>query len=249
VYPLLQLGPLNLSTGGLLLLLAAVAAFQLALRAADRRGGPALAEQVEAAALPVALGALLGGRLWYGLFNWDLYGPNPGLFLAPRIADLAWPGALLGGALACWLWARHRSDEPLALADAAALALPAAHAIASVGLLLSGEAFGQATNLPWGIPLFGAVRHPTQLYYALAALVSWALLARLGRSGLAPGLLFAAYLGLQGVALLLVEALRADPLLLPGGVRAGQVLGLSGMALALLAYRGAARNEPPFRVF
>jgi phosphatidylglycerol---prolipoprotein diacylglyceryl transferase len=243
VYPLLQLGPLNLSTGGLLLLLAAVAAFQLVVRAADRRGGSALVDRVEAAFLPVALGALLGGRLWYGLFNWDLYGPNPALFVAPRIADLAWPGALLGGALAGWLWARARSDEPLALADSAALALPAAHAIASVGLLLSGEAFGQATDLPWGVALFGAVRHPTQLYYALAALVSWTLLARLERSGLAPGLLFAAYLGLHGASLLLVEALRADPLLLPGGVRAGQVLGLGGVVLALLAYRGTTRGS------
>ena len=45
-----------------------------------------------------------------------------------------------------------------------------------LGLLLSGEAFGAPTSLPWGVPLFGAVRHPTQIYLALAALES--LLAR-----------------------------------------------------------------------
>jgi phosphatidylglycerol:prolipoprotein diacylglycerol transferase len=237
VYPLLQIGPLNLSTGGLLLLLAALAAFQLAVRIAERRGGAALAGRVEALFLPVVLGALVGGRLWYGLLNWDLYGPNPALFVAPRIAELAWPGALLGGMLVGWLRSRARLYGLGALADTAALALPPAHLIASIGLLLSGEAFGAATTLPWAIPLFGAMRHPTQLYYALAALATWAALLRLDRAEPPAGLTFTAYLGLQGAALLLVDALRADSLLLPAGVRAAQVLGLALLVAALLVCR------------
>jgi phosphatidylglycerol:prolipoprotein diacylglycerol transferase len=104
-------------------------------------------------------------------------------------------------------------------------------AIASVGLLLSGEAFGVPTILPWGVQLLGAVRHPTQIYLALAALGSLFVVWRLSRRQVPVGALWVSYLGLQGLTLLLIEALRADSLVLPGGIRAAQVFGL-----ALLLY-------------
>lgn len=247
MYPLIELGPLRLSSGGLLLLLAVLVAQWLLVRAARVRGGAALAEQAERCVYPALLGAVIGARLWYGVFNWSLYSQTPSLFVALRVGEFAWPGALLGGALVGALWCRWRRVDPFALADCAALALPPAQALASIGLLLSGEAFGVPTDLPWGIALFGATRHPTQLYLALAALLSLGVLWRVARHQPQRGTLTAAYLGLQGMTLLLVEALRADSLLLPAGVRAGQVFGLALVLLALLWMRGqsatAARRD------
>jgi phosphatidylglycerol:prolipoprotein diacylglycerol transferase len=112
--------------------------------------------------------------------------------------------------------------------------------LASVGQLLSGEAFGVPTNLPWGVPLFGAVRHPTQLYFALAGLSSLLILWRLSQRPLAVGALWVAYLGLLGLSSLLIEALRADSLVLPGGIRSAQVFGL---ALLLYALSWAQRHS------
>lgn len=241
MYPLLSLGPFNLSTGGLLLILAIIVGSALFERTARRQGGEELADQAARVTLPALAGALLGGRLWYGLLNWDLYGRTPELFVALRIADLAWPGALLGGMLAAWLWCRLRRFDTPRLADAAPFGLLAAHIIACIGLLLSGEAFGSATTLPWGIPLFGATRHPTQLYLAIAALVIWIVLRWLARRPLRAGTLFAAYLGLQGLTILLLEPLRADSLLLPLGVRAAQVAGLI-LLLASLGWLRAQRT-------
>jgi phosphatidylglycerol:prolipoprotein diacylglycerol transferase len=237
VYPLIELGPLRLSSGGLLLLLAVLLAQWLLVRAARVRGGATLADQAERCVYPALLGAVIGARLWYGAFNWSLYRQTPSLFVALRVGEFAWPGALLGGALAGVLWCRWRKVDLLELADCAALALPLAQALASIGLLLSGEAFGVLTDLPWGVSLFGATRHPTQLYLALAALLSAGVLWRVARHQPLRGTLTAAYLGLQGMTLLLVEALRADSLLLPAGVRAGQVFGLALVLLALLWMR------------
>jgi phosphatidylglycerol:prolipoprotein diacylglycerol transferase len=244
VYPLIELGPLRLSSGGLLLLLAVLVAQWLLVRAARVRGSAALAEQAERCVYPALLGAALGARLWYGIFSWSLYSQNPNLFVALRVGEFAWPGALLGGGLAGALWCRWRMADPVELADCAALALPPAQALASVGLLLSGEAFGLPTDLPWGLPLFGATRHPTQLYFALAALLSFGVLRRAARRRPRRGTLMAAYLGLQGLTLLLIEALRADSLLLPGGLRAGQVFGLALALLALLWMRRQALSAP-----
>lgn len=69
MYPLIELGPLRLSSGGLLLLLAVLVAQWLLVRAARIRGGAALAEQVERCVYPALLGAVIGARLWYGAFN------------------------------------------------------------------------------------------------------------------------------------------------------------------------------------
>jgi phosphatidylglycerol:prolipoprotein diacylglycerol transferase len=238
MYPLVRLGPFNLSSGGLLLVLALVLGSTLMERAARRRGGDTLAEQASSVFLPALAGAAVGGRLWYGLLNWDLYGPAPQLFLALRIADLAWPGALLGGLLAGWLWCRWHRFDTAGMADAAALALLPAQALASIGLLLSGEAFGVPTTLPWAVPLFGTTRHPTQLYLTLAALLGYAVLRWLDRRSPTPGTLFVAYLIAQGVTFLLLEPLRADSLLLPYGIRVAQLVGLGFVLAALLWLRG-----------
>lgn len=109
------------------------------------------------------------------------------MFLALRVSDFAWPGALLGGLLAGYVWCRRKGYDALKLADSAALTLPVVQAIASFGLLLSGEAFGVPTSLPWGVQLLGTVRHPTQIYLALAALGSLLLLWRLARRPLPVG--------------------------------------------------------------
>jgi len=240
MYPLVQIGPLRLNSGGLLLLLSIILGGWLIARVAHAHGGAPLARQADSCFYPVLIVAVIGARLWYGLFNLDLYGRSPGLFLALRVSDFAWPGALLGGLLAGYVWCRRNGFDALRLADSAALTLPAVQAIASVGLLLSGEAFGVSTSLPWGVPLFGAVRHPTQIYFALAALSSLLLLWRLSRRLLPLGALWVSYLGLQGLSSLLIEALRADSLVLPAGIRSAQLFGL---ALLLYSLSWAQRHS------
>jgi len=240
MYPLVQIGPLRLSSGGLLLLASIFVGGFFIVRVAQSRGGAQLAQQADHCFYPVLIGAALGARLWYGLFNLDLYSRNPGMFFALRVGDFAWPGALLGGLLTGYLWCWRNGFDGLNLADSAALTLPAVQMIASVGLLLSGEAFGVPTSLPWAVPLFGAMRHPTQIYLALAALSTLIAVWLLSRQPLARGALFMSYLGLQGLTSLLIEALRADSLVFPAGMRAAQVFGL---ALLLYTLRWAQQHS------
>src|SRR5581483_1315187 len=246
MYPLVQIGPFRLSSGGLVLLLAILLGSSVLARIARARGGDKLARAADNCFYPVLVGAVIGARLWYGGFNLDLYGRNPGLFVAPRVSDFAWPGALLGGALAGYLWCRWNGFDELKLADSAALTLPVVQAIGYMGLLFSGEAFGLPTTLPWGVPLFGATRHPTQIYLALVALLSLIALLNLTRRPLPIGGLWISYLGLQGLALLLLEALRADSLLLAGGIRVAQVFGLGLLLYALARLRRS--SSAPLRL-
>src|SRR4051794_788201 len=108
MYPLVQIGPFRLSSSGLVLLVSILLGNWLLSRVARERGGTALAQQADNCFYPILIGALIGARLWYGLFNLDLYGRTPALFVALRVSDFAWPGALLGGGLASYLWCRWK---------------------------------------------------------------------------------------------------------------------------------------------
>jgi phosphatidylglycerol:prolipoprotein diacylglycerol transferase len=178
MHPIIELGPLNLGSGALLLVIAVVIGHTQFERIARKRGDDELEQRARRCAPFALLGAAIGARLWYGLFNWDMYSQSPGLFLALRLGDLAWPGALIGGALAGYAYLRLRrmAEATAPLADAAALALPPVQAVAALGLLLSGEALGAPTDAPWALPLFGVPRHPVPLYYLLAALATWGVL-------------------------------------------------------------------------
>ncbi|MGQ9547995.1 MAG: prolipoprotein diacylglyceryl transferase [Roseiflexus sp.] len=246
MYPIIELGPLNLGSGALLLVIAVFIGHTRFERIARKRGGDDL-EQSARRCVPFALpGAAIGARLWYGLFNWDMYSQSPNLFLALRLGDLAWPGGLIGGALAAYAYLRlRRLDHATApLADAAALALLPAQAIAALGLLLSGEAPGAPTDVPWALPLFGVMRHPVPLYYLLAALATWGILVWLSPRITRPGSLATLYLALQGSAMLLLEALRVDALVTVGGIRVAQIVGLGMILIALWQKRVQAEQAP-----
>lgn len=242
MYPLMPLGPFRLGTGGLVLLLS-VLLFQWDFaRRARRHGGERLANQADQTFFIGLFGAVIGGRLWYLVFNLDLFTRTPSTLWALRPSDWAWPGALLGGVGLAYLFCRWRTYNKVTLADLAALALPLPQALASVGLLLSGEAFGAPTIVPWAISLFGAERHPTQLYYVLAALCNFALLRWLARRETRIGLLAACGFLLQGLTMLLIEPLRGDSLVLLGGIRAAQVVGLALIVAALVWLRRMSRS-------
>jgi phosphatidylglycerol:prolipoprotein diacylglycerol transferase len=234
MYPLLELGLLNLATGGLTLLLAA---YWWSQRFERRAAHPAAAD----AAIAALVAAVLVGRLAFGLTHWSLYGADPALFLALRIAEFWWPAAYGAALLAIVLVARWRGAAPAALLDAAALALPWPQALASLGLLLSGDAPGQPTSLPWAVPMLGALRHPLGAYLALSALALAAALGWLARRQPPPGRLAAVATFGQGVLLLLWEPLNAAALTTVAGVHVVQLAGLGLIIGAMLALRPTTR--------
>lgn len=103
-----------------------------------------------------------------------------------------------------------------AVAGAIAAPLSVAYGIGLIGCFLAGDGtYGKPTSRPWGmafpdgvVPTVVAV-HPTPLYETIAAFLIAGALWALGRSW-APISVFGAYLGLSGLARLLVEFLRVN---------------------------------------
>jgi phosphatidylglycerol:prolipoprotein diacylglycerol transferase len=242
--PVLQLGGLAIQTPGLVLLLAAWVVLWLAAREATRLGLDG--NVVYNAGFLVLMVGVLSARLVYILLHLSIYLANPADILSLDVGSFApIPGAAIG-LLAGAVFVVRRRLPWAELADAFAPALAAGLALWSVAALLGGTSYGRPADLPWAITLWGARRHPTQIYELLAALAILAILWRTRARRAYPGQTFLLFTTLYGGARLFLEAFRADSQVLPGGLRAAQVLGLVAVVVALsLMARRAGRMASP----
>jgi phosphatidylglycerol:prolipoprotein diacylglycerol transferase len=112
--------------------------------------------------------------------------------------------------------------------------------------LASGNGFGAETSLPWGIELWGAMRHPVQIYEAIGAgLVLWYLWPTRQPENAIPGLVFVQFVGLSAVARLFFEAFHGGSLVAFGGLRAAQVVAWLVLAAALWGYAKLSQEQNP----
>jgi phosphatidylglycerol:prolipoprotein diacylglycerol transferase len=152
-------------------------------------------------------------------------------------------GAVIGGAIVMYFYARKRGLNFAEWADIGAPSLALGQAIGRWGNYFNQELYGAPTDLPWKIyidPLhrvrgFESVEyfHPLFLYESLLSLANMFLLLWLGRryaSVLKAGDLFLAYLILYPVERFFLDFLRLDASLV-GGINANQTV-MAGVALA-----------------
>lgn len=249
MYPhLAQLGPVTISTYGVLVAMAFLLAVGLARRAA-RRLPRELAPMDEAVlvdwAVWTVIGGLLGGRLLYVLLNWPVYAASPLEILALWHGGLVWYGGFLGGLLATWLYLRRRGIGFLQGADQVLPFIALGHAVGRIGCFANGCCYGIPTSAWFGVRFPGFVARviPTQLLES-AALVGLYLALRALQTSKArrrPGVVLGWYL--IGYALIrgLVECWRANQPLVWGSLTLHQVISL-GLLLAGVGLLRARRN-------
>lgn len=191
---------------------------------------------------------LLGARLWYAVRFLGIYLEDPLALIALNPSTLApWEGAATG-LLAAWIYGQRKGLPFWNTLDILTPGLAAFMAFISLANFASGDAFGSATNVPWGIELWGAVRHPTQLYGIGSALAVLAAIWRLRRVPAFPGFTFLAWALLASISRLLVEGFRGDSQVVLGMLRQAQLvslllIGASLLGLHLLAVRAAGRTS------
>lgn len=95
---------------------------------------------------PGFVSAILGARLYFVIFNWNLYAANPISVLNMRSGGLAIYGGIIGGTLAAIVYAKVKKYNFWVLADVAAPALLLGQAIGRWGNFFNREAFGSYTD-------------------------------------------------------------------------------------------------------
>jgi len=223
-------GPLTFYWYGLLVGLGVAVGYAVTRRLWQAKGFK-LAELDGLAFILVPAG-LVGARLLdVFLFEWWYFRDHLGAIFSFWQGGLSWHGALLGGGLAVWWWARWRGRSLLLVSDLLAPGLAVGQALGRWGNYFNQEIFGLPTTLPWGIPIAEPLRpeayvsavyfHPVFLYESLALAVIALLVWRLYRSLWPAGRLFASYLVLSGLVRLVLEFVRVDEQVLLLGLRSG----------------------------
>ena len=164
----------------------------------------------------------------------SIFSPNPDLFdpTAALITALL-VGLIYGQRQKLPLWGTLDTLTPLFATLTIGLAL--AH-------LAAGTAFGSPTTLPWGIKLWNATRHPTQVYELIAALIIFVLIW-LQKLDLPAGILFLNFVALTAGARLFLEAFRGDSTLIFGGLHLAQISAWIVLAVALFTSESVRRKR------
>lgn len=239
--PILQVGPVAIQMPGLILLAGVWVAVSLTDREAPRYS---LRASVISNMILIGLAVgILSARLWYAIRFFDVYLDNPLSVFSLNPTTLApVEGALTGLAAAAYYG--YRKGLPLwPTLDAMTPGLAAFGIAVGFAHLASGDAFGAETALPWAIELWGAQRHPTQIYEVLAAgLIFW-LIWEMRRKTPAPGFLFLAWVALSALSRLALEAFRGDSIVAFGSLRSAQLVSIAVLAIALVGMHMLVRRQ------
>lgn len=250
-----SIGSLFIRFYGILIMLGALAGGWLAAREVKRRGRDP--EIVWDLLIYLIVGGVIGARLWH-IFTPPPSSIEQGITTAwylthPLDALAVWegglgiPGAVIGGAVVLYFYARKHGLSFAEWADIGAPSLALGQAIGRWGNFFNQELYGAPTDLPWKIyidPLhrvrgFETVEyfHPLFLYESLLSFANMFFLLWLGRrhaERLKPGDVFLVYLILYPVERFFLDFLRLDASLV-GGINANQTV----MAVAALAAAAA----------
>jgi phosphatidylglycerol:prolipoprotein diacylglycerol transferase len=188
------------------------------------------------------LGYMIGGRLLFALTNLSAFTESPLSIFSINI-DLFDPiGALVIAILVGFVYGQRRKLPLWSTLDALTPLL----AVFAMGLSLShlaaGTAFGSPTTLPWGINLWNATRHPSQIYELITSLLIFGLIW-IRKTDSPAGSNFLLFIALTAGTRLFLEAFRGDSTLIFGGIRRAQVIAWIVLAFALFASEIIRRQE------
>lgn len=183
---------------------------------------------------------IVGARLFYVIFSWDMYKDNLLGIFNLREGGLAIYGGVIGAVITIFVCARVKKLSAPQIFDTVALALLNGQMLGRWGNFFNREAFGGYTNSLFAMQLpMDAVResdmtdamiknikvidnvsyiqvHPTFLYESLWCLGLLILLILYRKHKRYEGQVFLLYLFGYGLGRVWIEGLRTDQLLIPG---------------------------------
>jgi phosphatidylglycerol:prolipoprotein diacylglycerol transferase len=165
---------------------------------------------------------ITGGRIFFVLQNFSAFAKSPlGIFsINPDLFDPL--GGLAAAGIISFTYGQCRNLKLWSTLDA----LTPFFSILAIGLGLSylaaGTFFGRETDLPFGIDLWNATRHPTQIYETLAALLTFGLIW-LRKENPTSGFLFLTFTALTAFSQIIIQTFRANVTLIFAGINQAQM--------------------------
>ncbi len=245
MHPILfEFGPIVVRFYGLMYVVAIISAWIIIKHEVKRKNIPLTEEELPNLITWCVIGGLLVARLYYVVFNLDVYLAHPAEIPAIWHGGLAIHGGLIGGVLGAWLYLRRKAVPFWRMSDAVAPSLIIGQAFGRFGNFMNGDAHGRVTDMPWGVvfPLNtpagsqfpGMPTHPAMLYELLFNVTIFCFLWFVVRKREhKDGFIFALYFMLYSFGRFVVEHFRADSLMF-GPLKAAQLVSLVLIAVMLV---------------
>lgn len=242
--PVLQIGPVALQLPGLIWLLGLWIGLTLTEQYAKSR--KLEVNNFFNLSLVVLVSGIIGARLGYAAMYSQAFLADPISLVSLNLGLFDVGSGLAVGLLAGFVYGRRKAMHLWVTLDIFVPLFAVLMVSAALANLASGNGFGAPTDKPWGIQLWGAMRHPTQIYEALAGLLIFLAIGYGKRQAemLRPGTLFFIFLALCAIGRIFLEAFRGDSYLLPGGLRAAQVFAWITLAVSLWWLGNKAKQSP-----
>jgi phosphatidylglycerol:prolipoprotein diacylglycerol transferase len=191
--------------------------------------------------------AVIGARIYYVIFTWDYYSNNLMEIFKIWRGGLAIHGAVIGGVIAGYIYARRKGLPFLKLADFCAPSLILGQAIGRWGNFFNQEAYGRETNLPWAIivndPAKGQISvHPTFLYESIWNFTLFIFLLWYGKRKKVDGEVFLLYGIIYSFGRFFIEGLRTDSLMFLG-FRVAQLISIGIIFICIVILRYLRKKE------
>ena len=214
---------------------------------------------------------IIGARVYYVVFSWDMYKNDLLSIFNIRQGGLAIYGGVIAAVITVFVFAKRRHLAVGILLDTACHGLVLGQAIGRWGNFFNREAFGKYTNSLFAMRLpLDAVRigdvtqqmrdelemidgvgyiqvHPTFLYESVWCLLVLAFLFWYRCRQKFQGEIFLVYLAGDGLGRFWIEGLRTDQLLIPGiGIPVSRVLALIlfvGATAIIIVHRKKIKKE------
>ncbi|MDD7410799.1 MAG: prolipoprotein diacylglyceryl transferase [Fusobacterium gastrosuis] len=145
----LKIGSFELHYYGLMYALAFIVGTFLAKKMAKERNFDE--KIIDDYAFVAIISGLIGGRLYYVLFNLDYYLSYPLEIPAVWHGGMAIHGGIIGGIIGTFIYGKIKKINPFLLGDYAAAPFILGQAIGRIGNLMNGEIHGVPTFTPFSI--------------------------------------------------------------------------------------------------
>ena len=254
-----QLGPIPVYWYGVCYAVGLALAYLVITREARRRGLDA--RLVDNGIIIVAVVALIGGRLYHVIDQWQLYQDDLLKIVMPPYTGLGVYGGILTGTIAAVVVTKLWKQSFWKWTDVIAPGLFVMQAVGRLGNFFNQELYGPPTTLPWGIAIDEAHRvppytdlaaypvdttffQPLFLYESLSGIIGaitllW--IARRWGARLRPGDLFLLFLVWYAVVRMLLETLRTGNWTV-FGIPTAIVVSIIVIAFAIVVF--AIRHRP-----
>lgn len=197
----------------------------------------------------VIIFGIISARIYYCIFNFELYKDNLIDIFKIWEGGLAIHGGIIGGFITLLIYTKKYSVNTYKITDMAVVPLLLAQSIGRWGNFFNSEAHGVATNynflkntlhLPTfivdGMKIGNVYYHPTFFYESLYCFIGFIILLFVRRYRyLKRGQLTCLYLMYYSVGRFFIESLRTDSLML-GGFRVAQIVSIVLFIIGLIIF-------------